>query len=72
MTNKQRKQPANAYLKYSGMAIQMGVIILIGVWAGKQLDSRMNFQKPWLTLAFSLLAVAAALYISLKDIISNK
>ena len=54
------------------MAIQMGAIILIGVWAGKQLDSRMNFQKPWLTLIFSLLAVAAALYISLKDIISNK
>jgi hypothetical protein len=70
-TDSSRKKP-NAYLKYSGMAIQMGIIILMGAWAGKKLDHHFQFQTPWMTLSGSLLAVAAALYISLKDLISNK
>ena len=55
-------------MKYSGMAIQMGVIILVGVYAGKWLDE--HFQTtPYLTVALALFSIFAALYTSLKDLL---
>ncbi len=56
------------YMKYSGMAIQMGVIILLGVWAGTKLDERFRTSTPWFTVAMSLFSIFAALYIALKDL----
>lgn len=61
-----RRQQASDYLKYSGMAFQMGIIILLGVLAGRELD-RVLGTKPYLTVAMSLLSIVAALYSSLKD-----
>lgn len=55
------------FMKYSGMAFQMGVIILIGAFVGQSLDARFHTEKPYLTVLCSLLAIFAALYITLKD-----
>lgn len=55
-------------MKYSGMAIQMGVIILLGVWAGMKLDERFRNQTPWFTVGMSIFSIFAALYIALKDL----
>lgn len=66
-----RKQ-VDAYLKYSGMAVQMGVIMLIGTFAGQQLDARFQTERPYLTVLFALLSIFAALYLTLKDILSPK
>ena len=59
------------YMKYSGMAFQMGLIILAGALAGRKLDAYMATSKPYMTLLFSLLAIAAALYVSLKDLLKS-
>ncbi|NUN99330.1 MAG: AtpZ/AtpI family protein [Saprospiraceae bacterium] len=56
-------------MKYSGMVFQMGIIILIGTWAGKKLDERMQTSKPYFTVALALLSIFAALYTVLKDLI---
>ncbi len=56
------------YMKYSGMAIQMGAIILLGVWAGMKLDERLGTETPWFTVGMSLFSIFAALYIALKDL----
>lgn len=62
-----RKRVQN-YMKYSGMAIQMGVIILLGVYAGKWLDE--YFQTaPYLLVAMALFSIFAALYSTLKDLL---
>jgi hypothetical protein len=53
--------------KYTGLAFQMGFIILLGTLAGKYLDRHFQLQKPVFTLILSLVSVFAALYISLKD-----
>ena len=66
-----RKQ-ANVYAKYSGMAIQMGVIIVIGAFAGQYLDKYLNLEKPLMTIIGSLFGVFIALYLSLKDLINPK
>ncbi len=57
-------------MKYTGMALQMGIIILLGVFAGKKLDAYFNF-TPYLTVVFSLLSIFVALYISLKNLFKN-
>ena len=59
-------------MKYSGMAFQMGAIILIGTYFGRYLDQQFEIQRPYLTTLFALVSIFAALYISLKDIIQGK
>lgn len=62
-----RSSRAQNYMKYSGMAFQMGGIILLGVWVGKKLDAHFSLPTPWFTVALALFSVFAALYIVLKD-----
>lgn len=64
---KEEKQP-NHFLKYTGMAAQMAITILIGVFGGIKIDEYLELQTPIFTLIFSLLAVAAAMYFVIKDI----
>ena len=59
-------------MKYSGMAIQMGVVILVGVYAGKRLDAHFQTHTPWWTISLSLFSIVAALYLALKDLIKSK
>jgi len=53
------------------MAIQMIVVICIGVFGGIKLDHWLNFSFPVFTLLLSILSVFAAIYLSVKDIIKN-
>ena len=69
---KPNQERAQAYMKYSGMAIQMGIIILIGAFIGKKLDAYFQTERPYLTSLFALIAIFAALYLSLKDLFGSK
>ena len=62
----------NSYVKYSGMAIQMGVTVLIGALIGKQIDAYVGTEKPYFTIVMALIAIIAALYLTLKDLIQGK
>jgi F0F1-type ATP synthase assembly protein I len=64
----QGRKRVQDYMKYSGMAMQMGIIILLGVFAGQKLDE--YFQtSPFLMVAMALLSIFAALYSTLKDLL---
>ena len=39
-----------AYMKYAGMATQLLVLLLIGVWMGGKADAYFGFEKPWTTI----------------------
>lgn len=54
------RQP-NPYLRYSGMAMQMLVTIVFGVWLGMKLDGWVGTKTPWFTIGCSLFFIAAAL-----------
>jgi len=56
------------YAKYSGMAFQMGIIILIGTLIGREIDRYFELQTPWATVALALFSIFAALYLTLKDL----
>jgi F0F1-type ATP synthase assembly protein I len=57
------------YAKYTGMATQMIVIILVTTWGGIKLDDLLGFEKPLFTIILSLLGVFAAIYTAVKDFI---
>ena len=64
---KKEKKALNAYAKYSSIAFQMLVIILAGVFGGRELDKWIQLEFPIFTLFFSILAVILAIYYVIKD-----
>jgi F0F1-type ATP synthase assembly protein I len=67
--NKEPESPVKTYTRYSGIAVQMIVIILVSVWGGRKLDELAGTEVPVFTAVLSLLGVAAAIYTSIKDLI---
>jgi hypothetical protein len=50
------KEKVNAYLKYSGLGIQLLAAIGFFGWLGYKLDEYLSFQFPLFMLLFGLLA----------------
>lgn len=66
--NKKKKQ-LNNYAKYTGLGIQMLVIIGAGVFGGYYLDSWLGNKFPVFLILLSLLSVGIAIYTAIKDFI---
>jgi F0F1-type ATP synthase assembly protein I len=64
--NPKKKLP-NAFLKYSGMSTKIALAILAGVYSGKYLDEYFGLETPIFTLVLSMLGLALALYIIIRD-----
>jgi ATP synthase protein I len=54
------------WIKYSGLAMQLIVTILVFTFLGQYLDGQLG-TDPWLTVVFSLIGVVGGLYLSLRD-----
>lgn len=67
--SKKPNNSLNQYARFSGIAIQMGVIIGVSAWGGKKLDEHYNLNKPYLTIVCSLVGVAFALYLIIREVI---
>lgn len=59
-------------MKYSGMAVQMGVAIGLGVWAGMKLDAHFGLTSKAFTITFSLLAVGVSMFLLIKSVMRNQ
>ncbi|HRN40481.1 MAG: AtpZ/AtpI family protein [Flavobacteriales bacterium] len=68
--SKKPNSSLNQYARFSGIAIQMGVIIGFSAWGGRKLDQQFNLNKPYLTIVCSLLGVAFALYLIIREVIN--
>jgi hypothetical protein len=67
--NPDTKQSLARYARYSAIAFQMVVVVMLFVFGGVKLDSlwkAMDF--PVATLAGTILGIVLALYYSLKDL----
>ena len=73
---KNRKDQENKglteFARYSGIGIQMGVIIFLTTWGGIKLDKLAEFSNPVFTIILSLLGVFAAIWVAIKDFIIKK
>jgi membrane protein DedA with SNARE-associated domain len=63
------KNNVNAYLRFSALAIQMGVTITAGALFGQWLDEKQANQTPVWTLVFVLFTVFGSLYLVIKEVI---
>jgi len=72
MEDKKPEQPFNAYAKYSALGVQMGVIIGGGCYSGYKLDEYYKNETPVFTIILSLVSIAIAMYLILKDFIKPK
>lgn len=67
--SKKSKQ-LNKYVKFSGMAFQMGAIIGLGAWGGNKLDEKLQIESKLFTIIFSLTSIFLALFLVIKDVIN--
>jgi len=65
------KKTLRNYAKYSSIAIQMGVIVFGGAYGGLKLDEYINWEFPIFTIFLTILSVAAAVYLAIKDILKK-
>lgn len=63
----EKKKKPNYWLSLSGIAIQMGVIIFLGARAGQWLDEKYSEEGNTYTVILTLLAVAIAMYLVIKQ-----
>lgn len=60
-----------SYSKYSALAIQAGLLIFGGTFGGFKLDRWLNLKFPLFTLVLSLLAVFAAIWLLVRDVLKK-
>lgn len=71
MSSKKEKKALNSYARYSSIAFQMVVIMLAGVFGGRELDRWLELQFPVFTLVLTILAVILAIYFVIKDLLKK-
>jgi F0F1-type ATP synthase assembly protein I len=69
---KKPRLPLNDYARYSSIALQMLVIIVLGVGGGYLLDKWIGWKFPVFTVLLSIVSVAAAIYLVIKDLLKKK
>lgn len=66
------KNPLNSYARYSGMAVQMIMIIFAGSFGGYKIDQWLELAFPFFTVILSLGSVALAIWLLIKEFNNNK
>ncbi len=69
--DKKRNDQANSYMRYTGMAFQMGATIFVGILLGQFLDRKMQTSRPYFTMLFAIVFTGAAVYLAIKDFLKN-
>lgn len=64
------KKNLNSYARYSGMAFQMLVIILLSVFGGLKLDQYLH-TRPVFTIILTVAGVIVSIYYALKDLLKK-
>ena len=67
----QSNKPLNTYSKFSGIAIQMIAIIVIGTFIGIKLDEKYPNEHDLYTLSFTLSSVIISIVYVIRRIIAS-
>lgn len=62
------QKTTNAFVRYSGMAFQMIVVLLVAAYSGQWLDGHFQNKQPWFTLVLLLIGVVASMYLIIKTV----
>lgn len=72
MEKPQKNRPGNDYVRYSSMAFEMIVMVLIAVFGGRALDNYLELNFKLFTLVFSVLAIALVIYKFIRLVSNDK
>lgn len=76
MDSKEKGDKFNSSLgkwaRYTSLAFEMGIVIFAGAFGGHKLDEYFATSKPWFTVALSLFAVFASIYMVIKSLKNEK
>ncbi len=61
---RQSREPSNI-VRYSHLGIQFALVILLGIWAGAQLDKR--FSTTWFTLVGTFVGAGIGFYFLYRE-----
>ena len=64
--------PGSALAKYSGIAVQMVVVIGLSAWAGIWLDGHFHTKTPWYTIGLMVAGVVLALYQVIRSLTNGE
>ena len=56
------KGKLQSYMKYSGLAFQMLIVLGIAAYGGMRLDAYLGNKNPWFTILFMVLGVIGSIY----------
>lgn len=78
-TNHKKKEPLKdsskqlaRYARYSGLAFQMIVVVLVVLYGGIKLDEYLEWEFPLFTILGAVGGVVLAIYYAVKDFIRHK
>ena len=68
---KKPKKPHNTFIRFTGLAIEMGATIYVGSLLGKWLDERYPNPDGLYTKIVTLVAVFLAMYLVISQVMKN-
>lgn len=71
MLKRKKNKPFNSYARFSGIAIQMIAIILVGTFVGVKLDEKHPNKHNLYTLGFTLSSVIISIVYVIRRIIAG-
>ncbi|MEL6390803.1 MAG: hypothetical protein AAFQ02_11645 [Bacteroidota bacterium] len=66
------QRPSKAYVKYSGLALQMFVVLFMGFWGGSKLDEVFGFDRPYIGGLLCLMILFGFFYKIIADTNSGR
>ena len=66
------KKLNNNYLKYSGIGLQLLIIVVGGTYAGFWIDDHYHNQKPVFSVLMGFVSVVAGIYFTVKQLLKKE
>ena len=59
---------SNKFLKFSGIAFQLAILLALAIWAGTTLDAKLGNDMQYMTALLVVLAFAGFMFKLLRDL----
>jgi hypothetical protein len=70
--NKLPTSNTNAYMKYSGIAFQIAILVGLAFFAGKWLDDKIGFEKPYIGMSMILMVFTLYMFKLYKELFNAR
>ena len=69
---KKKIRSSNKYMKFSGIAFQLALLLFFAIWAGGKIDAMMENKSAYMTALFVILAFSGFMYNLFRDLENMK